>query len=266
MLIVADDMQSLKPEISGAVARRDPAPIRRLVRQCLQQGAEALDLNVGPLPRDGAATMRFWVETVQSETGVPLFLDTPNPEALEAGLTVARSPTVINGVSLEPHKLDRILPLAKRFCTDLVGFLLTPQGAVPATLHERLEVAQRLCREVEDAGIALDRLIIDPVVAPVTWDNGVGRNRDLVSLLGHLESLVGQPVRTIAGISNLSAGAPDRSSRQRLERVFVPMLAASGLGMALVSVFNPGTVAAVRISRMLRGERVFAWAALDDDD
>ena len=263
MLIVADDLQSLKPGIDRAVSQRDPEPIRQMVGQCLRRGAEALDLNVGPLPRDAAATMRFWIETVRSETRVPLLLDTPNPVALEAGLQAVGHSGIVNGVSPEPEKLVHILPLARHFDVDLVGFLLTPDGQVPVTLDDRLDAAHLLCSRVQEAGIGLHRLIIDPVVAPIAWENGIERNRDLLRLLGHLEALAGEPVRTIAGISNLGAGAPDREKRRRLEQAFVPMLAAAGLSMALLSVFNPDTVATARVSRLLGGGRVFAWAEVD---
>jgi cobalamin-dependent methionine synthase I len=69
-------------------------------------------------------------------------------------------------------------------------------------------------------------------------------------------------VRTIAGLSNLISGAPDRRRRTLLQSAYLSMLAAAGLDMALMDVTASGTMAAARASTLLCEDPIFAWDAL----
>jgi len=88
--------------------------------------------------------MAFMVEAVQDVCSLPLYLDTSNPSAIAAGLKVCREKPIINGFSLEPAKIEKILPLAATFDCDIIGFLLYPNGMVPRDAQERLTVAGQL--------------------------------------------------------------------------------------------------------------------------
>ena len=120
VIIVADNLQIANQRVADALRRMDASPILEMVKGCIAAGAEAIDINPGPLARCAEEKMTFLVETVQSVTNLPLVLDTTNPAALETGLEVSRNRTVINGFSLEPARLESILPLAKRFDTDII--------------------------------------------------------------------------------------------------------------------------------------------------
>ena len=112
MKIVADNLQAVSRRVARAIDERDGETVRAVVRRSLTAGADAIDINPGPLAREPEEKMTFLVETVQSLTDKPLLLDTTNPRALGAGLAVARNPVIINGFSLEPDRLAGILPLA----------------------------------------------------------------------------------------------------------------------------------------------------------
>jgi 5-methyltetrahydrofolate corrinoid/iron sulfur protein methyltransferase len=261
MLLVADNLRITRPAVADALARRDAAPIAALVKRCVAAGAQAIDINPGPLSRHGGDQMRFLVETVQRVCDLPLFLDTTNSEAVAAGLMTAKGRVIINGFSLEPRKLERMLPLAVDHGVEIVGYLLTEGSQVPFTLAERMEIAVALYQTANTAGLADRQLIIDPVVVPLTWDEGPRRNRETLALLRRLPELLGTPVRTIAGLSNLTSGAPDQSRRSQLQSTYLPMLAAAGLDMALMDVADPGAMAAARASMALCGDTIFTWEA-----
>jgi 5-methyltetrahydrofolate corrinoid/iron sulfur protein methyltransferase len=74
-----------------------------------------------------------------------------------------------------------------------------------------------------------------------------------------LPDLLGAPVRTIAGISNLASGPVPQARKIALEKAFLPMLAAAGLDMALLNVRHAPTVHTAGLCNALLGERVFAW-------
>ena len=262
MRLVADNLQITLPAIQQAVHDMDPDPIQDLVRRCLAAGAQAIDINSGPLSRKPEEKMSFLVNTVQEATDLPLLLDTTNPTALEAGLQVGRNPMIINGFSLEPAKITAILPLAAAYDADIIGYLLDPNGHVPADASGRMEVAVKLYDEFQKAGIDDNRLIIDPVVAPLMWADGVRQNMDVLAVLRALPDLLGFSVRSIAGVSNLTTGGGPLANRLLLERSYVPMLAAAGLTMALVNVFHSETVEVVNACNKLTNGSVFTWETL----
>ena len=259
MILIADNLQITQPVIEGAIAALDPKPIQELVLACLKAGAQMIDINTGPLPREGDKKMAFLVNSVQEVCSLPVVLDTVNPLAIEAGLQAARNKVIINGFSLEPHKLEHILPLAKKYEADIIGYLLTPKGHVLPNAAERLQVAVELLAEFEKAGLEKDRLVIDPLIVPVIWQDGHLQAGQVLRTIQSLPEVLGFEVRTVAGLSNLTAGARGHLRRFLLERVYLNMLAAVGLDMVLLNVLHPETVAAAKAGDALLGGKPFAW-------
>jgi len=262
MLLVADNLQITVNHVRYAMENRNPAPIRALVEHCLDAGADAMDINPGPLKRNAGPAMTFLVSTVQAVARCPILLDTVNPEALAAGLAACRGPAIINGISLEPAKLERILPVAAGSSADIVGYLLYPNGHVPPDASERMQVAVELVDAVGKRGIDPDRLIIDPVITPITWNDGNRHAAEVLTALRHLPDLLGYPVRTIGGLSNLTSGGIDRAKKIRLECAYLPMLAASGLSMVMMNMRHRETVRTAKTCDVLRRGTIFTWEAL----
>jgi 5-methyltetrahydrofolate corrinoid/iron sulfur protein methyltransferase len=259
MIIVADNLHVVNPRVAKAVAELSPDPIIDVVLDCQKAGAQAIDINSGPLTKSPEKHFSFLVETVQRVSDLPLILDTANPIALAAGLKICRNPPIINGFSLEPSKLDNILPLAAAYDVDIVGYLLGPNSEVPIEAEEMMATAVSVFEALLKAGLPPERLIIDPVIAPLSWDNGLRHNQAVLSVIQRLPDLLGTPVRTIAGISNLVTGPLPTRRKIELEKAFVPMLAATGLDMALLNVFHDATVQMVGTCNALLGKMVFAW-------
>ena len=259
MIIVADNIHIVNPLVEKAIKEMDPSPIQDLARRCEDAGANIIDINPGPLSRDGDKKMVFLVEAVQEVTNLRLCLDTNNPKALEAGLKACRIKPIINGFSLELKKLDQILPLAVDFQTDIVGFLLFSNGQVPPDSAGRLDVALKLMEKTKKGGLSLEKLIIDPVLVPIIWKDGTYQAKEVLSTLKLLPELLGFPVRTIVGLSNLTSGSSCREKSLLLEEVYLSMLAESGLDMVLLNVFHKRTLDAINICDCITNSRIFSW-------
>jgi len=265
MILVADNLQITNPTIEAAINQLDPAPIQELVKKSEAAGAQAIDINPGPLTRDPETKMTFLVEAVHSATRLPMLLDTSNPKALEAGLFAGRHhpyPPVINGFSLEPKKLDHILPLAKKYHTKIIGYLLYPNSQVPINEEDCISVALDLYKKFQDAGLDNHQLIIDPVVAPVIWEDGIRHNLSILSVMKNLPDLLGFSVETIAGISNLTTGKIPKDKKQLLEQSFFPIIVSTGLSMALLNVFHEQTMQTARACEALLTPEAFTWVNL----
>jgi len=263
MKLVSDNLQITRQTIENAIKTFNPEPIQILVKQCEAAGAEVIDINSGPLTREPEKKMEFLVEAVQSVTKLPFFFDTSNSDALKAGLSVSKNPAGINGFSLEPYKLEQILPLVKKYHTDIIGFLLFPNSQVPIDENECYAVATDLYREFKKAGLDDSQLIIDPVIAPVIWDNGTQHNLNIINVLRNIDELLGFKVRTIAGISNLTTGRIPFYKKLLMEQSFLPMLVASGLSMVLLNIFHNKTTRIARYCKSLIKPGIFSWADLD---
>ncbi len=124
MILAADNLHALNPVVSEALKRLDPHPIQELARRCALRGVEFIDINPGYLSRRHEDRMAFMVEAVQEATSLRLILDSPNPRLLALGLAVCRDKPLLNALSLEPHKLQEILPLALEHGTPLVLLLM----------------------------------------------------------------------------------------------------------------------------------------------
>ena len=259
MQIIADNLRITQPAIANAVRNLDPAPIREMAVACRDAGADAIDINSGPLSRDAEKKMIFLVETVQNAVDLPLMLDTTNPTAMTAGLAASRKPAMINGVSLEPEKLSRILPLAAKTNAGIVCYLLRPDGHVPPDADGLMENAVALFGECQAAGIPPARTIFDPIVAPLIWQDGHRQNMALLEVVRTLPDLLGAPVKSMAGLSNLTSGAPDAATRSRYQRAFLPMLASAGVSMVLMNVLDPELMEIARACTQISAEGIFAW-------
>jgi 5-methyltetrahydrofolate corrinoid/iron sulfur protein methyltransferase len=259
MRIIADNLRITQKALEIAVAKEDAAPLQTMAKQCEMAGAEGIDINSGPLYHHPESRMTFMVEAVQDATHLPLILDTSNPKALKAGLIACKIPSTLNGLSLEPAKLAHILPLAAEYRTDLVCYLLYPNGHIPPDSMERLNVALLIYQKCLAAGIEPDRIIIDPVLVPLSWQDGLFQAREVLNVIKILPELLGFPVRTIAGLSNLTAGAKDPAKKQLAEKAYLPMLAAAGLSMILMNVLNAETIRVARTCRLFSRESIFTW-------
>lgn len=259
MKIIADNIQITHHKINRAIEVWDPVPIQELVKKAEAQGAEAIDINSGPLSRNGEEKMVFLVNAIQAVSDLPVLLDTVNVRAIKAGLLANRKTAVINGFSLEPEKLKQILPLAKEFEVDIIGYLLFPNGHVPPDSESRLNVAVDLYKAFLKAGVAKEHLIIDPVLAPLMWQQGNQHARDVLLVIQSLPDLLGFSVRTIAALSNLTTGNTSRENKILLERTYLPMLVAGGLSMLMLNIFHAETVQTAKVSSTLIGNSVFAW-------
>lgn len=259
MKLIADNLRITQPDIARALERKDPLPVQEMVKKCARKNPWAIDVNTGPLGRDPENGMRFFMEAVQAVTALPLFVDTSNPAAMAAGIEAAENRTVLNGFSLEPRKLSQILPLAKIYDVDIVGFLLYPDSRVPKDASQRLEIALSLFDAVDKAGVDRERVIVDPVIPPLAWEDGVVQAREVLETIRALPDLLGFPVRTIGGISNLATGAPDPEKKRRVSQGYLAMLASAGLDYALIDILDDELIKTARTADILSSERLFAW-------
>jgi len=204
MLVVAENVNVISKTIGAAFKERDTEPVKKLAAQLTTSGADMLDLNIGPARKDGAQLMPWLVNTVKEVSPLPLSLDTTNAEAMEEGLKVADAPALMNSISLQPERLEKLLPLVNRYQANMIGLLWGVDG-MPRDANERCMLAVDLVYKAGEAGISPDRIWIDPISTPVTVDIvQVQACLEFMSML----SEIAPECKSIVGLSNVSNGVP----------------------------------------------------------
>ena len=262
MIVIADNVQANHGVIQGGATWRSRT--RPVVGPPIR-GGRGTDARYqrGPSGTDGARKMAFLVEAIQSVTDLPVLIDAADADVMAAGLHVNRKTAVLNGFSLEPRRLEAILPLAVRHDTDIIGYLIDERSQPPASLEDRLRIAVELEQAAQSAGLRDESLVIDPFIAPLIWEDGHRRNATLLEVVRRLPEALDRPVRTVVA-SNLTSGraASDRDRKRTVELAFLPMLAAAGLTMVMLNVFHTEAIRLARACESLLSPKVFAWETL----
>jgi 5-methyltetrahydrofolate--homocysteine methyltransferase len=235
-----------KEWLKQAIRDGDWARVGALAAEQAAAGARVIDVNVAmPGVREADALPRA-VEAVQKATDIPLCLDSADPAALAAALSVCDGKVIINSVDGNPEKLDAVLPLARRAGAAVIGLAMDKASGIPRTAAERVAIVERICAAAAAAGIADGDLIIDCLTLAVSADQSMGQ-----AALETMRIVSGRlGLNVTAGVSNVSFGLPDRGL---LNATFLAMACAAGLTSAIVNPHSTAVVDAIRASDVLLG-------------
>jgi 5-methyltetrahydrofolate--homocysteine methyltransferase len=211
----------------------------------VEAGAQMLDVNAGIPLADEPAILARTVQLVQSITDVPLCIDSSFVEALEAGLAVYRGKALVNSVTGEDDRLERVLPLVARHGAAVVA-ITNDETGISEDPDVRFEVARMIVSRAADHGIPPEDIVVDPLVMPIGAMGTAGRQ--VFRLVRRLREELG--VNTTCGASNVSFGLPNRPG---LNAAFLPMAIASGLSSAITSPLHPELRQAIAAADVLMG-------------
>jgi len=208
-------------------------------------GAQILDVNAGVPMADEAAILAECITLLQSITDVPLCIDSSMVEALEAGLGAYQGKALLNSVTGEEDRLERILPLVKKHDCAVVAISNDDSG-ISEDVDVRFEVAKKIVERASDYGIPATDIVVDPLVMPVGAVNTAGRQ--VLDLVKRLRTELG--VNTTCGASNLSFGLPNRNG---LNAAFISMAIANGMTSAITNPLHNELMQAVRGADVVMG-------------
>ncbi|MGQ9695430.1 MAG: dihydropteroate synthase [Thermodesulfobacteriota bacterium] len=241
VICVGENINIMSKTIGPALKERRPEPILEMAKYQEKVGIDYLDLNIGPSRKAGPEIMDWLVKLVQGEVDKPLSLDTTNPEAMEAGLKVHKGKALINSVSLQPERLERVLPMAKNYNAHVIGLLWGKEG-MPRDANERAAMAVDFIYQANSLGIPTEDIWIDPIVSPVCVEiNQVLSCLEFMSMLKD----IAPEAKSIVGLSNISNGTPTHL-RPVLNRTYLIMLMKYGLYAAIVDAYDQELLAIAR--------------------
>src|SRR5439155_15471060 len=109
----------------------------------VEAGAHMLDVNAGIPLADEPAILAGTIKLVQSLTDLPFSIDSSIVEALEAGLAVYQGKPLLNSVTGEEERLERVLPLVRKYGAAVVAISNDDTG-ISMHFDVRFAVARRI--------------------------------------------------------------------------------------------------------------------------
>ena len=192
-------------KLAVALTERDFDYIRRLAASQIANGAEILDVNVGVAGLDDVSLLPEVVQIVTDEVDIPICIDTPNPEALAAALSVTPGKPLVNSVNGEEASLSTVLPLVKEYNTAVIALTMDDDG-IPSDPEKRLAIAAKVIERASKAGIPIEDIVVDPLVMTVGADSQAAVVT--IKTIKLVKENFG--VNINLGASNVSFGLPDR--------------------------------------------------------
>src|SRR5512138_1761214 len=121
MLIIAERINASRKTIAQAISAADRAFIQGEAKAQAEAGADYIDVNAGTFVGEEAEKLRWIVEAVQEVTELPLSIDSPDPAVIRAILPLAKKRPIINSITLEPSRIEGILPLVVANKTKIIA-------------------------------------------------------------------------------------------------------------------------------------------------
>jgi 5-methyltetrahydrofolate--homocysteine methyltransferase len=214
-----------------------------------------LDVNAGIPAIDEPALLVATIKAVTEVSDLPVCIDSSVMEALEAALAAYEGKALVNSVTAEDERMDRILPLVKKHGAAVIG-MANDETGISMVPEERLAIARRIVERAAEYGIPKEDVIIDPIAMTVAADPTCG----LITLetMRLIRDELGNNMT--CGASNVSFGLPDRAT---VNAAFLPLAMHAGLTCAITNPLVPEVRRAVLAGDLLLGHDEYAmrWIA-----
>jgi 5-methyltetrahydrofolate--homocysteine methyltransferase len=226
-------------KVKRLLLKDDYDGVLEVAREQVDSGAHMLDVCVAMTERaDEKEQMAKLLKKLTMNVELPLVIDTTEADVLEAALAIYPGRAVVNSVSLEGgrgDKIDRIMPLIARYGAATVAMTIDEEG-MTHTRERKLAVAERIAQIAHDEyGVPAEALIFDVLTFPITTGQEELRNAAVETIEGI--RLVKERIPgcfTTLGVSNLSFGVAAHA-RAALNSVFLFHAVAAGLDTAIIN-------------------------------
>jgi cobalamin-dependent methionine synthase I len=243
MIIIGEKINATRKAIAAALASRDAQHIIKTA----SAGAQYIDVNGGdPEPIKEEQNIAWLAELVQDNTDAALSIDSANPQALRAGLKLAKKKPILNSISLERDRLEKVLPIAGEFDCMVVALLMSDAGT-PTGVDDRLSSAEALIGKIVSCGKKIDEIIVDPCFLPVSADQASGRC--VIDAIAAIHKHWPE-VHIGGGCSNISFGLP---KRRYVNFALLSQAIYHGMDTGLIDPCIPGIMATIFAAQAVAG-------------
>jgi 5-methyltetrahydrofolate--homocysteine methyltransferase len=247
MIIIGEKLNGAIKSVAEAIQKRDGEFVRNLATRQLDSRADYLDICSG-VPVGDAEVLKWMIDLIQADhPDVRFSLDSPNPDSIIACIPLCKNPGMINSVSLEGNKIDKIFSaVADKKGWKIVALLLDDTG-IPDDVDKRMDNFHRIVKKAEEYKISMDRLYFDPMVftvgtSPDSFLNFIGASKKIREEY--------PDAHIVSGLSNISFGLPYRKA---LNHAFLIGAMMFGMDSAIMDPLNRDMLGGVYAAEALLG-------------
>lgn len=200
--------------------------VRAFAEEQEAAGAGILDVNMGMSGIDEKSMMLNALQEVAMVTNLPVSIDSSHIDVLEAALRSYPGRALVNSVSYETEKFEKLLPIVAKYGAMFILLPLSDKG-LPESLEEKIEIIHKIYEQAISYGIRKEDIVVDGLVTTV----GANKKAALETLetISYCKRL---GLATVCGLSNISFGMPERGF---VNTAFLTMAIQAGLTMAIAN-------------------------------
>ena len=200
--------------------------VLNFVREQEACGAKILDVNVGMNGIDEKSTMLKVMNAIITESNLPLSLDSSNCDVLEAALRQYPGRALVNSVSMETEKIEKLLPIVKKYGAMFILLPLSNEG-LPKSKEEKIGIIETILKKAYELGFVKEDIVVDGLVTTVAANKNAA-----LETLETIAYCKQNELATTCGLSNISFGLPSRST---INTAFLNLAIEKGLTMAIAN-------------------------------
>jgi len=250
MKIIGELINASRKPIATAIENQDKEAIQKIALDQFEKGSDFIDINAGIFVEKEADHLKWLVSSVQEVVDAPCCIDSPDPQAIQAALSLHKGTAMINSISLEKDRCDALLPIVAGTDLKVVALCMSDEG-MPQTVEDRMKIADELVNKLLQKNVLMDNIYVDPLVQPIATKDDFG-----IEFLNAVEKIMTsfEGLHTICGLSNISYGLPERKF---LNQSFMIMAIAKGLDAAIVNPLDKRMMANIIAAEALVGRDTF---------
>ena len=216
-----------KKELQEKLRAGDLSLVMDMAEEQEKLGASILDVNMGMNGIDEKEMMLRAVNELTMTVDLPLSIDSSYVDVVESALRIYPGRALINSISLEPEKFEKLIPIAKKYGAMFILLPLSDAG-LPKDVDEKKTIIHTILDEAKRQGMAEEDIVVDGLVATI----GANKNAalEVLETIRYCKNELG--VATICGLSNISFGLPERVF---VNTAFLTLAIGQGLTMAIAN-------------------------------
>lgn len=211
-----------------------------------EKGADILDINLGMGGIDENDMLLKTVYEVMGVSHLPLSIDSSKCEVVENALRIYPGRALVNSVSMEEGKAEKLFPLIKKYGAMFILLPLSDAG-LPKNLDEKINIIETLLKKAYSYGLTNNDIVVDGLVTTVS-----ANEKAALETLETIRYCKSKGLATVCGLSNISFGLPERSN---VNTAFLTMAISQGLTMAIANPSQKELMNAIYATDMLLNKK-----------
>lgn len=246
MIIIGEKINGSIPVVAEAIAKRDADFIKARAKAQADAGATFIDC-CASVSEGEVETLKWMIDCIQEVTDLPISLDSPSPDVLVQVFPYCKRAGLINSVSGEGNKIEKIFPAIADTKWQVIC-LLSDDTGIPKNADDRLRVFDKIMAKAKEYNIAPTRMYIDPLVEMLcTSENGIETNTTVISTVRKMYP----DIHIEAAVSNISFNLP---VRKMVNLGFVVLAMNAGLDAAILDPTNRDMMGVIYATEALLGQ------------